>query len=213
MILVSVLSLCSHSAVAAEDPAWKVISTTDGIVVSRRDVPDMPIHSFRGEAVVDVSIAHMVAVQRDPNKAREWVDLLHEIDHRMVSDTVAHIYMRYALSWPLQDRDYVAERAVSVDPDEKIYRISYRSLSDPQWPLRDCCVRATIHGTYWQYSALADGRTRIEVEVLTDPGGSVPRWLVNWVQKSWPYHSITRLTNRASQPDIIPVAELVSWQP
>ena len=54
-------------------------------------------------------------------------------------------------------------------------------------------------------------KTKIEVEVITDPKGLIPTWIINMVQKSWPVKSIGNLVKRASQPDIKRSADIESW--
>ena len=53
--------------------------------------------------------------------------------------------------------------------------------------------------------------TKVEVEVVTDPKGMIPSWIINLVQKSWPVKSIRNLVERASKEDIKIVPELEAW--
>jgi len=194
----------------AEQP-WEAVSDKDGIQVFRRQEAGASVFAFRGEADVDVHVSRLIATQRDRNKSLDWVDLLTEIEYRMVGETSAHLYMRYGLSWPIQDRDYVVLREVEYEPEKKVYRVRYQSVDDPQWPEDDCCVRAMAYRTFWQFTALEGGKTHVEVEVFTDPKGAIPTWLVNLVQKDWPHNSITRLSERAMKDDVTPTPELADW--
>jgi hypothetical protein len=206
VLLAAVLALPAN----AEQP-WEPIGTKGGIAVSKRHEPESPVLAFRGEGDVEVHVAKLVSVQRDRSKSLDWVDLLSEVDLRMVGETSAHVYMRYDLTWPVQDRDFMVLRTVEADPDDKVYRVRMTSIDDPHWPESDCCVRATIYRTYWQFTALENDRTHVEVEVFTDPRGSIPTWMANLVQKDWAYNSITRLAERAMEADVVPAPELKDW--
>jgi hypothetical protein len=39
-------------------------------------------------------------------------------------------------------------------------------------------------------------------EVMVDPRGSVPTFLVNMVQRSWPFQTLTALRKQVAKPDI-----------
>ena len=78
-------------------------------------------------------------------------------------------------------------------------------------PPDDCCVRAQALRTYWRLTAKPDGGTHVEVEVLTDPKGMLPAWVVNLVQRGWPRNSITGLTGRAAEADIQGAGPTAGW--
>ena len=56
-----------------------------------------------------------------------------------------------------------------------------------------------------------NGKTRIMVEVITDPKGSLPAWLINLIQKDWPYNTISALKKRAKKGDIKPNPKMAGW--
>ena len=57
-----------------------------------------------------------------------------------------------------------------------------------------------------------NGKTKIVVEVLTDPEGALPDWAVNSIQADWPHKSITSLIIRASKGDLTPDPKAKDWQ-
>jgi hypothetical protein len=44
--------------------------------------------------------------------------------------------------------------------------------------------------------------TLVVAEVVVDPRGSVPKFIVNMVQKSWPHKTLTALRKQVAKPDI-----------
>ena len=82
----------------------------------------------------------------------------------------------------------------------------------------DCCVRAEVKGTYYNFTALSAKRTKLEVEVHTDPKGLLPNWLVNLIQKKWPSKTLSGLIRHArkgnaSHPKEALLAEAPTVQP
>ena len=198
-------------ATAAQAAGWASIDSTDGIETFKKEVDGSNMMAFRGQAETDVPVSKLVSVLLDANKGTEWVDML--VDSQTVRRDGPHqvlLYNHYDLSWPISDRDYVMNRVATFDPDKKVVTVTYSSVVDPLKPEQDCCVRATAHRTYWRLSTLENGRSRVEVEVHTDPKGMLPAWVVNMVQKGWPRNSISGLTQRAIKADVEPHPD-ASW--
>ena len=192
--------------------AWASIDSSDGIETFRKEVEGSAMMAFRGEAETDVPVSRLVSVLLDPSKGTEWVDLLigSELVRRDGPNQIL-LYNQYDLSWPISDRDYVMKRVASFDPEQKVVTVAYTSVIDPLKPEQECCVRATVHRTFWRFSQLDARRSRVEVEVHTDPKGSLPAWVVNMVQKGWPKNSITGLIARATRDDVQPHPQAADW--
>ncbi|MBT6488737.1 MAG: hypothetical protein HOK97_03180, partial [Deltaproteobacteria bacterium] len=109
------------------------------------------------------------------------------------------------------NRDFVFHRNINIDQAAKSIAVVVHSVDDDRAPKTDCCVRGWLSRAYWRFTALPGGKTKIEVEVITDPKGMIPTWIINLVQKSWPVKSIGNLVARAAQDDITPVPEFATW--
>jgi hypothetical protein len=191
---------------------WRPIYEKKGIQVSKRSVADSNLMPFRGEGDVDVHIGHLVGVIKTSGVGPEWVDLQVESKELVrVSDESAILYNKYDLSWPVSDRDYVMQQTTTYDAEKKVVTVTYESIVDERFPEDDCCVRAVAVRTFWRFTALEGDKTHVEVEVYTDPKGSIPAWLVNMIQRGWPYNSIKGLAERASKGDIDKHARCTDW--
>jgi hypothetical protein len=72
-------------------------------------------------------------------------------------------------------------------------------------------VRAVVHNTYYRFEALPDGRTKLMVEVHTDPKGSLPSWLVNRIQRDWPSKTLNGLIDRTKKSPAAPHPHFNGW--
>ncbi len=191
---------------------WTVINITDGITVSQKTIPNSDLFAFRGEGVVDVHISKLQSVLFDEKRGSEWVDLMEEaypVTDWNVEKRI--IYQKYDLPWPIQDRDYVMTQNRKINVDTKTITATYQSIESKEKPQQECCIRAYAQRTYWKMEALPNGQTRVAVEVQTDPKGALPAWLINMIQRDWPYNSITRLTEQAQRENIVPEATTTEW--
>jgi len=209
LLLVTLLLALSPLAHSSD---WKPVYEKDGIAVAKKVLPDSNLMPFRGEGVVDVHISKLVGVIKTAGLGPDWVDLQVKSEERhRESDEAAIIYNKYDLSWPVSDRDYLMQQRTTYDADKKVVTVTYESIEDPRWPADDCCVRAVAVRTFWKFVYVSPTQTKIEVEVYTDPKGALPAWLVNMIQRGWPYNSITGITKRAKKDDVTSHPRCVSW--
>ncbi len=92
-----------------------------------------------------------------------------------------------------------------------MFTLEFESIEDSLLPRQDCCVRAQAYRTYWRLQALGGDRSFVEFEVLTDPAGALPAWLVNVIQKDWPKTTLSGLETRATQGDLSGLEACEGW--
>jgi len=197
---------------ASAHAAWEPIGVTAGVNVERKTMPESALFAFRGEGVFDVSIGLLTSVLKDADIAVEWVDLMTE--HAVLRDAGENknlIYESYGLPWPISDRDYVMYETYGYDTDKKIFTIDYESVKDAAKPPVKDLVRAMAYRTFWRLTMVDADTTKIEVEVFTDPKGSLPAWLINMIQKDWPWKTIDGLVKRATKGDIQSDPAVAGW--
>ncbi len=209
VVLVMGLLVGGH-AQAAE--AWSLVGVYSGVTVERKNMAGSDLFAFRGEGVFAAPIGLLVTVLKEPSIATEWVDLMTE--HTVLRTVAEHknlIYESYALPWPISDRDYVMFELCGYDPVQKVFTIDYESVEDAAKPPDSGHVRAVAFRTFWRLDKIDDTHTKIVVEVFTDPKGLLPSWLINIIQKDWPWQTITGLVKRANQGDLKTDPMLVEW--
>ena len=197
---------------SAAHAGWDRVGVTSGVTVDRKTMPDSDLFAFRGEGVFDVPIGMLSAVLKDEHIAEEWVDLMTEHTVlRKVGENKNLIYESYGLPWPISDRDYVMYEKYGYDEAAKVFTIDFESVKDASKPPVPDLVRAIAYRTFWRLTKLDANTTKIEVEVFTDPKGSLPAWLINMIQKDWPWKTIDGLVKRASKGDMQSDPGVAGW--
>jgi hypothetical protein len=66
-----------------------------------------------------------------------------------------------------------------------------------------------VHHALWTFTALPNGSTKLQMESRADPKGGVPPKLMNWLQKTFPAHTMNTFVShaRSAQPE----KRLASW--
>ena len=208
--------------VQADQPAaaskWEQFDEDDGIKMFRRDVAGSSIVALRGEGFVAAPITRVASVLIDRKRSVEWIDRLVKTKLlRQVSDTESIEWDHIKTPSPLKDRDFVFKSSISTDPAKKKVIFSYYSVTDPLAPETDDYVRGSFKGGKFELTMATrtnkDGtKTRgtiVNAEVEVDPRGSVPKFIVNMVQKSWPHTTLMALRKQVAKPDIKDDARVV----
>jgi hypothetical protein len=212
------LSGVAHADTPASTPKWEMFDEEDGIRMFRHDVPGSSIVALRGEGFVAAPITRVTSVLADRKRSTEWIDRLVKTKVlRQLSDTESINWNHIKTPTPLKDRDFVFKTVLTTDPAKKKVLFSYYSVTDALAPEYDDYVRGTFKSGKFELTMAErtnkDGsKTRgtiVIAEVEVDPRGSVPTFIVNMVQKSWPYKTLTALRKQVAKPDIKDDARVV----
>lgn len=179
--------------------AWEHVSREDGVEVYRKEAANSSLVAFKGVTVMEAPLERVLWILADNEHRTEWIDLCAE--SRVLEQVSPHefvIYQRYALPWYLTDRDYVY-RAQAVRDADGTVRLNLASCEHPKAP-ETVGIRAQLIESSYVLTPLGPQRTRVAVEIHTDPKGMVPDWLVNLVQKSWPLKTLQGIRGQLRQP-------------
>mgnify|MGYP001596581399 CR=1 FL=1 len=209
MALLAAALAWAEEPTTAPEPQWEVVSTDDGVVTERREWPDSPMVEFRGTTVIDARLSKIVSVLTDTGRKLEWIDRAVAAKDLQVFSMLERIeYNRSSAPWPVRDRDFVFRAQATLDVPQRTLFVTLKSVEHPDMPEQDCCVRGEITNSSYKLEALEDGsKTRVTVQILADPKGAVPKWIVNIIQKSWPRKTLQSLAVQSSKADVVEHAE------
>jgi len=200
-------------AFATPPVGWDLVGVTDGVEVSRKTIPGSNLFAFRGETISDIPASILSSVILNDPIGPEWVDLMYLSQHLARYDEHTKlVHQGYDLPWPIQDRDYVLKESANYDQEAKIFTLIFQSVEDPLMPVNDCCVRAIANRTFWYLEVLPSGKTKVIVEVNTDPKGFLPGWLVNLIQEDWPHNTINALFSQVAKGGVEKNPHNANWQ-
>ena len=177
---------------------WEFADEENGIRSYRKNEPNNKVTAFMGEAIVDAPLAKVAWVIRDNDHRTKWVDRLklsRVLEVHSEWDKV--IYQHFGLPWPIADRDYVYRAKVRWEGEKLTFNL--KSITSPKSP-RTKGVRAHLTRCIYHLTPKGENQTHIRVEVHTDPRGSLPSWLVNLIQKSWPIKTLKGIRKMVKKP-------------
>jgi len=167
--------------IAADDPGWKLQSAEDGISLYRCQVKGSGVVPVKAVMTIPGTIADVSLVLQDIPRRTEWIGtrtrstLLQRVSHYEQYE-----YLRVYMPWPVADRSAIIRARVSVRDDRAQATIAAHSVaSHPAADTLPKLVRSQVHTSTFQMTA-SGGQVEVVALVFIDPGGHVPKWLVNW---------------------------------
>lgn len=198
-VLFALALLCFAPPVFAQ--GWEKVGDSKGIVVWQRPVHGTSLVEFRGRGLVEVNIKKVLAVLADHERKVEWMyqcaesRLIQAFDPRRLI-----LYNRTSSPYPLiSDRDVVVEAQVQFWADKKQIRIDAWNVEHKLMPEVDGAVRMPKVLLSWILVQKDENTTEVTYEVQADPGGSIPKWLVNLASKNLPLRSIENLRKQVKK--------------
>ncbi len=187
--------VCPTFAVAAD---WEEVFEEDGIKVWRQEVEGTDFVMFRGRGLIKAPIITVAAVVRDADRESEWMEnCVDACTIRFLSATDALVYHRTGSPAPfVSDRDMVLKTSMTVDPVTKTVLATFSQTTDPKYPEKEGVVRMPMLKGHWRMRQVDASTTELEYQVLADPGGSLPAWLVNLVSRKLPFHTVRRMRDQ-----------------
>lgn len=173
-------------------PAWKFIKETNGVKVFFRDMPYQKLHEVKILTTFNTNLSTIVAVMRDVPAYPTWV---YKVDASKKVKDITNLEMIYYnhidFPWPLSDRDVVIHTKVSQNAKTK--EVISVSFAEPlAVPGNKDLVRIEVFNSKWTFTP-KDKIVYGEYVFRSNPGGSIPAWLVNTSLDDGPVKTIQQL--------------------
>ena len=97
--------------------------------------------------------------------------------------------------WPVDNRDVVVDVNTYQDEETKIVYQKVNGLPD-YLPSQKDHVRIREFRATWTVKPLKNGLVEVEYELLVNPAGSIPAWVVNMAMTDGPYETSLKMKER-----------------
>jgi hypothetical protein len=167
---------------ALPGPGWEEANRKDNLVIFIRDNEKANAREVKSITEVDAPPA---AVDRALSDFDHFVDFMPAVRQaRLVTTVAANEFIMYQeLQLPLVDnRDFVIRlrRIPGTPANGGVFRHEWAVTESKDAPPREGIVRIELNTGAWIMEPIDGGkRTRLTYEILTSPGGNVPRWIAN----------------------------------
>ena len=173
----------------------RVVRVEDGITVEEEVDASRSLPILTGTVMMSASADQIAAWVGAVHTYTDWQHNCEEARVLPQSDGSRLTYNRIGSPWPVSDRDVVL-RSTRTNATDGSIRIEFRSTEDANLAVPSGVVRMPrLAGSY--DLTPVEGGTQVVYTVDSDPGGSLPAWLVRQASKDLPYMTLKSLQERA----------------
>ena len=167
-------------------------------ITESKDIPG-EIRIFRGTTTIACDIDKITKAVCQPEARLKWVERMSKniLIKGKPDDGAWLSYEAYDLIWPISNRDYVFQQTLEKSLYQKKNRtiVKVTSIEHPDYPEKPDRVRGTLPICTFTLDEVSEKETHLEVMVQVDPGGSIPRFIKNMIQKGWSLKTMRALNN------------------
>lgn len=159
------------------------------------------IRSFRVEMIVDADLETLARIHFDVENIKRWFWETKESRLlKKVNDKEYYFYQVYNAPLTVPDRDSIVHVTVEPFTAKKGYMVLKLTASPDFMPEQPGKTRVAAQNYYIKFTPIDKNTTRLESEGYIDPGGIIPAWTINFVQRSAPYVSMLGLARMVQLP-------------
>lgn len=182
-LYVSFLFLISHTAIAQYEPcnAWKKADERGSMKVYVRECDDSPIKEFKVNDRFVGDFEKLIKIMDDPQTIKVMSERCIESRNlKKISENEVIQYYLFDMPMGVTDRDVISKLTIWRTPNA-LKTLSESVNQDELVPLKQGIIRLQKVRTSFYFEKQADGTIFMEYTGRTDPNGSIPAWLVNFV--------------------------------
>ncbi len=187
-------------SIQAQSSEWKLKKKVDDLKVYCRKTEGSNIEEIKLNFTINAPLMSVVALVNDVPASTEWVYACKEARVvKQLSPTEMISYGRVSVPFPLSDRDYVVKSKLWQDAKTKEVFINTTHVAGQLATVKDC-VRLPKMVIKWRIKPIATQKVQIEYHLVSDPGGTIPDWVVNLAIDKGPVSSIKNMKEILQQP-------------
>jgi ribosome-associated toxin RatA of RatAB toxin-antitoxin module len=191
LIIVSLFLLTTLSLTTDDKSAgpWELKKFESGIAIYTRNAANSRFKELKSVTVYKSSLSSIIALIDDFESYPQWVyrcGSSSTIKKNSEKDFIH--YQTVTAPWPVDNRDFIVHVEVNQDPLTKIVTQTGTCTPDriPRVPGH---VRITEFKAEWTLIPLKNGDIEADYQLLVNPGGNIPAWLVNLAVVDGPFET------------------------
>lgn len=183
---------------------WKLEKQDGDVIAYTTAVPGSDFRAYKIEAIVESTLAGIVAHQKDAANFPKWMDGIKSSECFKETDDSYYTHNIAPAPWPVKDRDSVIESLISQDPETLEVNIRFTNKNDLIKPLKGHERVASVNGE-WIFTPIYEndaytGKVKLAYINHANPGGKVPGWLANNFAIDVPFNTIRALVKMVKEP-------------
>lgn len=171
-----------------------MVHEVEGIKVFQRVSANPALKEFKAIGTLDIPASVLSGVLKDRKKYTEFFPYL--IENRPIQKD-GKLYSYERIDAPaVSVRDYTVE-LFDEDLEDGGFRARFHDANDAGPPPVPDYVRVQVVRGMWEVVSKGPGSSQVTYHVYTDPGGSIPNFIINMANKKGVSRAVVALRDRA----------------
>ncbi len=172
---------------------WILKKYDKGVAVYNRDLDTSSIKELKAVTQIKTSLSSIIALLNDRETYPQWVYKCGKSYLiKKITDSEGMYYQNAVAPWPIDNRDFAVDVKVVQDPKTKV--VIQTGTAMPKFiPKVEGHVRVTVFKAVWTLTPIKNGFVNCEYELLVNPGGNIPAWIVNLAAIDGPWETTVNL--------------------
>ena len=168
---------------------WQLKKFESGIAIYVRNVDNSKFKELKSVTIYKSSLSGLISLIDDFESYPEWVYKC-GVSKTIIknSDTDLIHYQSVTAPWPVENRDFVVQVRLQQDPVTKVVTQTATSIPD-YVPGVAGHIRIREFKAQWILIPLKNGNIEADYQLLVNPGGILPAWLVNLAVIDGPFET------------------------
>ncbi|MFN7119502.1 MAG: START domain-containing protein [Saprospiraceae bacterium] len=197
----TLLCLLAQSLLFAQskNTEWKLKKEVADLQVFMRNSESSDIKEIKVRFIANASLSNIVTALKDVPAFPEWIYNCAEARLlKRISETESYYYSRVAFPFPMNDRDFIGHS--KLWQDEQTKEIFVKVTGNYNYlPQEKGIVRLPKLSINWHITPLTVQKSLVEYHLVSDPGGSIPDWVVNMAIDKGPINTIKNFKDMLSK--------------
>jgi hypothetical protein len=168
---------------------WELKIQKNGVTVYTKSVPGNSVKAVKSVYTLKSSLSALVALVEDVPAYHNWI---YHCSHAEIlkNEGPAHLiyYQETSVPWPASNRDFIGNLKISQDKKTKIVTVNVDNQPD-FIPEKSGKVRLKKFIEKIVIVPKGNGEVELTYELLLDPGGNIPSWMINLAITEGPYET------------------------
>ena len=187
-----------------ESGKWEKILSKNGIEVLSKKEKDSALLAFRAKGLIKTPIEQMIAVLHDFDNAATWnKNLTIKKAIKTVSPLDITSYSLHGMPWPLKDREMVLRNQLKLDLEKEVIIVEARTVEVKDAPKNKKAIQAIVKYGVFTFKPVSDTETYVELFAHIDPKGTLPSWVFNLLQQTYPYNYLKEIEHQANSKHFV----------
>lgn len=172
---------------------WELKKSENGITVYTRLTEGSAYKELKATFQVKTSLSSIIALLNDVESYPQWVFRCETSKvFKKTSDQHLIRYQTVVAPWPVDNRDVIVEVNSSQDLKTGIVYQKVNALPDYAPKVKNH-VRIRQFHAVWTLKPLPGGMVSVDYELLVNPAGAIPAWIVNMAVVDGPYETSLKM--------------------